>query len=124
MDIASMLQGVATLAWVVALGALGFAVFSAARGRRFAGGAITVIVAVVAALILTTVAAGLVFVQPDELGAVPRVLRAVIALNGVLEREVVLVVPQQIAPGEGVLSALEERVLDSERLRGAVLDVA
>ena len=70
MDIASMLQGVATLAWVVALGALGFAVFSAARGRRFAGGAITVIVAVVAALILTTVAAGLVFVQPDELGIV------------------------------------------------------
>ena len=70
MDIASMLQGVATLAWVVALGALGFAVFSAARGRRFAGGAVTVIVAVVAALVLTTVAAGLVFVQPDELGIV------------------------------------------------------
>jgi regulator of protease activity HflC (stomatin/prohibitin superfamily) len=70
MDIAAMLQGLASLAWLVALGALGFAVFSAARGRKFAGGAATVIVFVVAALALTGVAAGLVFVQPDELGIV------------------------------------------------------
>ncbi len=66
MDIATGLQGLATLVWLVALGALGFAVFSAARGRRFAGGAATVIIAVVAALALTSVAAGLVFIQPDQ----------------------------------------------------------
>ncbi len=70
MDIASVLQALASLAWLVALGALGFAVFSAARGRKFIGGAATVIIAVVAALLLTGVAAGLVFVQPDELGIV------------------------------------------------------
>ncbi len=70
MDIASVLQGIATLAWIVALGALGFVVFSAARGRRFAGGAVTIGIAVVTALVLTGVAAGLVFVQPDELGVV------------------------------------------------------
>jgi regulator of protease activity HflC (stomatin/prohibitin superfamily) len=65
-----MVQGLASLAWLVALGALGFAVFSAARGRRFVGGAATVIIAVVAALVLTVVAAGLVFIQPEELGIV------------------------------------------------------
>jgi regulator of protease activity HflC (stomatin/prohibitin superfamily) len=70
MDIAAVLQGLASLAWLVALGALGFAVFSAARGRKFMGGAATVIVAIVAALALTGVAAGLVFVQPEELGIV------------------------------------------------------
>src|SRR5512136_2662914 len=70
MDIASMLQGLASLAWLVALGALGFAVFSAARGRRFLGGAATVVIAVVAAVALTGVAAGLVFIQPEELGIV------------------------------------------------------
>jgi regulator of protease activity HflC (stomatin/prohibitin superfamily) len=70
MDIAVMLQGLATLAWLVALGALGFAVFSAARGRRFSGGTVTVAVAVVAALVLTSVAGGLVFIQPDQRGVV------------------------------------------------------
>jgi regulator of protease activity HflC (stomatin/prohibitin superfamily) len=70
MDIAVMLQGLASLAWLVALGALGFAVFSAARGRKFMGGAATVAIAVVAALVLTGVAAGLVFIQPEELGIV------------------------------------------------------
>ena len=70
MDIAIMLQGLASLAWLVALGALGFAVFSAARGRKFMGGAATVVIAVVAALALTGVAAGLVFIQPEELGIV------------------------------------------------------
>ncbi len=70
MDIAVMLQGLATLAWLIALGALGFAVFSAARGRRFSGGTVTVVVAVVAALVLTSGAAGLVFIQPDQRGVV------------------------------------------------------
>ena len=64
MDIAVMVQGLASLVWLVALGALGFAVFSAARGRKFLGGATTVIIAVVAALALTTVAAGLVL-EPE-----------------------------------------------------------
>jgi regulator of protease activity HflC (stomatin/prohibitin superfamily) len=67
MDIASMVQGLASLAWLVALG---FAVYSAARGRNFAGGAATVGVFVVVALALTGIGAGLVFVQPDELGLV------------------------------------------------------
>ena len=86
MDIATMVQGLASLVWLVALGALGFAVFSAARGRKFLGGVTTVVIAVVAALALTVVAAGLVFIQPEELGIVIS-----IGQNGVL--------PDPLSPG-------------------------
>ncbi|HLE28952.1 MAG TPA: SPFH domain-containing protein [Anaerolineales bacterium] len=70
MNIASLLQGLASLAWLLAIGALGFAVFNAARGRRFAGGAALLVGAMVAAVVLTIVAAGLVFIEPDERGVV------------------------------------------------------
>jgi regulator of protease activity HflC (stomatin/prohibitin superfamily) len=70
MNIAALLQGLASLAWLLAIGALGFAVFSAARGRRFAGGAAVVIGAVVLAVVLTTAAAGLVFIEPEQRGVV------------------------------------------------------
>ena len=86
MDIAIMVQGLASVAWLIALGALGFAVYSAARGRRFLGGATTVVIAVIAALGLTVVAAGLVFIQPEELGIV-----ITIGQNGVL--------PDPLSPG-------------------------
>jgi len=70
MNIGSLLQGLASLAWLLAIGALGFAVFNAARGRRFAWGATLLVGAVVAAAVLTGLAAGLIFVEPDELGVV------------------------------------------------------
>lgn len=70
MNIAVLLQGLASLAWLAAIGALGFAVFSAARGRRFVGGAALVVGAVVLAILLTSVSAGLVFLQADEYGVV------------------------------------------------------
>ncbi|MGH2521155.1 MAG: SPFH domain-containing protein, partial [Anaerolineales bacterium] len=76
MNIASALQGLASLMWLVALGLLGFAVFNAARGRRFLGGATLVVGAVVVAVALTSVAAGLVFIQPDERGVVVSSLQA------------------------------------------------
>jgi regulator of protease activity HflC (stomatin/prohibitin superfamily) len=60
----------ASLAWLAAIGALGFAVFSAARGRRFAGGAALVVGMVVLAVGLTIAAAGLVFIEPNERGVV------------------------------------------------------
>ena len=53
MNIAALLQGLASLAWLAAIGALGFAVFSAARGRKFGGGAALVIGMVVLAVGLT-----------------------------------------------------------------------
>jgi len=70
MNIAGLLQGLASVAWLAAIGALGFAVFSAARGRRFAGGVALVIGMVVLALGLTVAAAGIVFIEPNERGVV------------------------------------------------------
>ena len=70
MNIGSLLQGVAALAWLAALAALGFVVFNVARGRKFGSGGPIIIVAVVAALLLTTVASGLVFIDPEQRGVV------------------------------------------------------
>src|SRR5687767_5310079 len=70
MDIANLIQGLATLMWLAALGVLGFVVFNAARGRKFGGGAALIIGVAVLALLLTTAAAGLVFVEPEERGVV------------------------------------------------------
>jgi regulator of protease activity HflC (stomatin/prohibitin superfamily) len=70
MGIQELISGIASLAWLAAIGALGFVVFNAARGRRFGGSAAIVVGAVVLAAVLTTGAAGIVFVEPDELGVV------------------------------------------------------
>jgi regulator of protease activity HflC (stomatin/prohibitin superfamily) len=70
MDIAILLQGLATFSWAAALGIIVLAVLRNARGRpiRAAGGIIIGIV--VTAVILTTVSAGLVFIRPEEKGVV------------------------------------------------------
>jgi regulator of protease activity HflC (stomatin/prohibitin superfamily) len=70
MNIGSLLQGLAAIAWLGAISVLGFVVFNAARGRRYAIGAPIIIAAVVAALLLTTVASGLVFIDPEQRGVV------------------------------------------------------
>lgn len=70
MDIASLVQGIAGLVWLGALAALAYVVFNAARGRRFGGGAAVIIGVVVLALVLSTAAAGLVFIEPQERGVV------------------------------------------------------
>jgi len=70
MNIASLLQGIASLSWLVALGALGFVVYRVARGGKFASMAALLVGAVVAAVVLTSISAGLVFLQADEYGVV------------------------------------------------------
>lgn len=70
MNIGSLLQGLAALAWVAALAALGFVVFNVARGQKFGRGAPIIIGAVVIAVLLTTVASGLVFIDPEQRGVV------------------------------------------------------
>ena len=70
MNIAVVLQGLATLSWVVLVGIIALTVVRASRGRPLKG-AVSIIIATLAfALILTTVSAGLVFIQPDERGVV------------------------------------------------------
>ncbi len=67
MNIASFFQGLATLSWLVAIGAIAYGVFRAARGGGGFRGGITIIIgAVLIALVLTSVSAGLVFIQPEE----------------------------------------------------------
>lgn len=70
MNVAVVLQGAATLAWLAALAIIGVAVMRAARGQAFKGAGWFVVAAVVIALILTTIGAGLVFIQPTDRGVV------------------------------------------------------
>jgi regulator of protease activity HflC (stomatin/prohibitin superfamily) len=70
MNIGSLLEGLAALAWVGALATLGIVVFNAARGRRIMIGAPVIVGAVVLALLLTAVASGLVFIDPELRGVV------------------------------------------------------
>jgi len=70
MNIGSLLQGLAGLAWLAALAALGFVVFNIARGRKLGSGAPIIAGAVILALLLTTAASGLVFIDPEQRGVV------------------------------------------------------
>lgn len=70
MNIAVALQGFATLMWLATLGLLGLAVFNAARGRRFGGGAALVVGAAAIAIALSVLGAGIVFIEPDQRGVV------------------------------------------------------
>ncbi len=70
MNVADVLRALATLSWVVALAVVALAILRATRGQSFKAAAGLVIGVVVAALLLTTVSAGLVFVRPEERGVV------------------------------------------------------
>jgi regulator of protease activity HflC (stomatin/prohibitin superfamily) len=70
MNVAVVLQGAATLAWLAALAIIGLAVMRASQGQALKGAPMFVILAVVIALILTSIGAGLVFVQPTDRGVV------------------------------------------------------
>ncbi len=70
MNIASVFQGIATLAWLAVIGIFILAVVRSARNRPMRS-AVTVVLATVAvALVFTVVAAGLVFIEPQERGVV------------------------------------------------------
>ena len=70
MNIASVLQGLATFSWLVFVGIIVLAVVRASRARPVKG-AVSIVIAVgVLSLVLTTVGAGLVFLQADQYGIV------------------------------------------------------
>lgn len=74
MNISSLLQGVASFAWIGFIGVL-IAIATRASRRQPVGGLSTAaIVLIVTALLLTSVGAGIVFIEPDELGIVVTVL--------------------------------------------------
>jgi regulator of protease activity HflC (stomatin/prohibitin superfamily) len=70
MNVAIVLSGVATVAWLVAIGVIALAVFRATRGQPFKAAGWIIVAAVVIALLSTSVSAGLVFIQPTDRGVV------------------------------------------------------
>lgn len=70
MNVSVVLQWLSTISWVVALAVIILSVLRAAQGRAFKSAVWVIVGAVVAALLLTTLSAGLVFVQPTERGVV------------------------------------------------------
>jgi len=70
MNIADFVQGIATLAWLVVVGLIVMAVVRASRNRPTRHLTGIILGALAAAAVLTLVAAGLVFVQPEERGVV------------------------------------------------------
>jgi regulator of protease activity HflC (stomatin/prohibitin superfamily) len=70
MDFANFLKGGVAILWLVVVGMLVLAVVRASRGQKIRALSTTILVAAVAAVALTTVSAGLVFIQPEERGVV------------------------------------------------------
>ena len=70
MNISSLLQGLASLAWLGFVGVLVMIFVRASRSQPAKGLTSLVVILLVSALLLTTVGAGLVFLQADEYGVV------------------------------------------------------
>ncbi|MDO8754455.1 MAG: SPFH domain-containing protein, partial [Anaerolineales bacterium] len=70
MNISSLLQGLASFAWIGFIGVLAMIFVRASRNQPAKGLSTLVIVLLVAAILLTTVGAGLVFLQANEYGVV------------------------------------------------------
>lgn len=70
MDIASVFQGFATLAWIVVVGLVVLVVVRASRGRPLHNPSMLILVSAGIAVLLTSLSAGLVFIRPDERGVV------------------------------------------------------
>ncbi|HNO94553.1 MAG TPA: SPFH domain-containing protein, partial [Anaerolineales bacterium] len=74
MNISSLLQGIASFAWIGFIGILVTISVRASRKQPVGGLSTAAIILVVTAVLLTTVGAGIVFIEPDELGIVVTVL--------------------------------------------------
>ncbi|MBK7448389.1 MAG: prohibitin family protein [Anaerolineales bacterium] len=74
MNISSLLQGIASFAWMGFIGILVAISIRASRKQSIGGLSTAAIVLVVAAVLLTSIGAGLIFVEPDELAVVVTVL--------------------------------------------------
>ena len=70
MNIASVLQGLATFSWVLVVGLIILAIVRASRARPLKRAGALIAGTAVFSLVLTTVSAGLVFIQADQRGVV------------------------------------------------------
>ena len=76
MDVASFVQALASLSWLLVVGAIGFAGFMISRRRSTSGAVGLVIGTIVLSAVLSSVSAGLVFGQPDERAVVISALQS------------------------------------------------
>ena len=70
MNIAGVFQGFAGLLWLVMVGLVGLAVMRATRGQPLKGATTIILIVAVAALLVTSLSAGLVTIDPPERGIV------------------------------------------------------
>jgi regulator of protease activity HflC (stomatin/prohibitin superfamily) len=70
MNVASFLKVFASVVWLVFFGLIAIVVLRATRNKNVKGTVTILLVVLVAALVLSTVSAGLVFIQPEERGVV------------------------------------------------------
>lgn len=70
MNLIPIIRALSVLGWLFLLGAIALVAVRASRGRPIKGGGLVILVVAVLAAVLSTAAAGLVFVQPQELGVV------------------------------------------------------
>ena len=70
MNVATVLRGVVILLWMGVIGLLTVAILRATRGKKVTGISWAILATAIAAVLLTSVSAGLVFIQPEERGVV------------------------------------------------------
>jgi regulator of protease activity HflC (stomatin/prohibitin superfamily) len=70
MNIAGVLKGLASFSWLLVVGIIVLAVYRASRAKPLKGAVWIVLGTVIFSLLLTTVSAGLVFLQADQYGIV------------------------------------------------------
>lgn len=70
MNLIRILQGVALASWVAVIAVIAYVATRASRGQRLRSGVAIVVLTIAGAVVLNIVAAGLVFIQPQERGVV------------------------------------------------------
>jgi regulator of protease activity HflC (stomatin/prohibitin superfamily) len=70
MNLAGLFQALATFAWLAFVGFLAMAIVRAGRNRPIKNTTVTIVVILVVAVLSTFVAAGMVFIEPQERGVV------------------------------------------------------
>jgi regulator of protease activity HflC (stomatin/prohibitin superfamily) len=75
MNVASIIKMLAAVAWIAFFGLIFIVVLRASRNKNVKGAVTILIVALCAAIVLSIVSAGLVFIQPEERGVVVSALQ-------------------------------------------------
>jgi regulator of protease activity HflC (stomatin/prohibitin superfamily) len=70
MNVAVVLQGLVGLLWLAVAALVAIALVRASRGKKVAPFTTAIIVTVITAILLTSISAGLVFIQPEQRGVV------------------------------------------------------